>query len=330
MRDPDRTTVSVALCTFNGERFLPQQLESIAAQHRPPDELVVCDDRSSDRTVEIVDSFRRTAPFPVQLHVNDQRLGSAKNFERAISRCHGSLVALCDQDDVWHPDKLLEQERTLRSRRLVAVFTDGDVVGSNLEPLGYTLWSSARFGRRERRQLLSGRAHEVLVKRDVVCGATLMFDARFCGAMLPIPAGWHHDGWIALIAAALGGLRVIDRPLVRYRHHGSNQVGAPRPNAVAELRTKLTDLGSVTPDAAPLEERYRNASERLRQLSSFGVDPAFPDLLDARADHLQRRSCLPHGTTRRARVVLAELLSGRYHRYSAGFRSAGKDLVVRS
>ena len=331
MRDAVQSTISVALCTFNGERFLSEQLASIAAQTRPPDELVVCDDRSTDRTTEIVDAFSRTVPFPVRLRVNDRRLGSTKNFERAIAFCRGEFIALCDQDDVWHSDKLAQQERVLRSTELVAVFSDGEVVGSNLEPLGYTLWSSVRFGRKERRLLLGGRAYNLLVKRDVVCGATLMFDARYRDAMLPIPHGWYHDAWIAFVAAAMGQIELIDRSLIRYRHHGGNQVGAPRAEPfTVDLNKRLADVRSPAPDGEALQERYRNGSERLRQLSTFGVDPAFIVRLDARAAHLERRARLPRHPARRIRVVVGELLSGRYHRYSAGLRSAGKDLVVRS
>ncbi|HEX2069387.1 MAG TPA: glycosyltransferase family 2 protein [Actinomycetota bacterium] len=329
MPDAHRSTVSVALCTFNGERFLREQLESVAAQRRPPDELVVCDDGSRDRTVEIIESFGRAAPFPVRLHVNDHRVGSTKNFEQAIARCQGALVALSDQDDVWHPDKLSDQEEVLLSSRLVAVFSDGEVVGSDLEPLGYSLWESAGFGPRERSLISAGRAHDVLVRRDVVCGATLMFDARHRGAMLPIPPGWHHDGWIALVAAALDGLGVIARPLIRYRHHGGNQVGAPRAERFAiDVGKRLATLGMATEHADALRERYRHGAERLRSLR--GVDPRFAMHLEARVDHLDRRSHLPRRVAQRARVVFGELVSGRYHRYSAGLRSAGKDLVVRS
>src|SRR5947208_14214106 len=105
-----KRSISVAMCTYNGERFLKEQLESLAAQTRQPDELVVCDDRSTDSTPHIVEAFARAAPFPVRLEVNDRCLGSTKNFEHAILRCTGALIALSDQDDVWHPEKLALQE----------------------------------------------------------------------------------------------------------------------------------------------------------------------------------------------------------------------------
>ena len=100
---PPPETISVALCTYNGERFLEEQLASLEAQERRPDELVVCDDRSTDNTVSLLESFARTASFPVRIHINPINLGSTVNFDRAMRLCAGSLIAFCDQDDIWSP-----------------------------------------------------------------------------------------------------------------------------------------------------------------------------------------------------------------------------------
>src|SRR5579862_2176323 len=113
-------TISVAMCTFNGERFVSAQLESIATQSRPPDEVVICDDGSSDGTQEIVRKFALSSPFPIRFAVNPRNLGSTKNFEQAISRCEGAIVALADQDDVWYRYKLERIEKAfLRSEATV-------------------------------------------------------------------------------------------------------------------------------------------------------------------------------------------------------------------
>src|SRR5882724_11959920 len=93
--------ISVAMCTYNGAGFLSEQLESIAAQTRLPDELVICDDRSTDESVEIVRNFARHTPFSVRLEMNEENLGSTKNFEKSIGLCQGEIIALADQDDVW-------------------------------------------------------------------------------------------------------------------------------------------------------------------------------------------------------------------------------------
>src|ERR1700760_1987549 len=109
MRDT-QNKISVALCTYNGERFLGRQLASIQQQTRLPDELVACDDCSTDRTLEILNDFAAAAGFPVNIIRNEEKLGVAANFERAIRLCQGSLIALCDQDDIWYPSRLERSE----------------------------------------------------------------------------------------------------------------------------------------------------------------------------------------------------------------------------
>ncbi|GAG35502.1 unnamed protein product, partial [marine sediment metagenome] len=117
--------LSVAMCTCNGAAFLPEQLASIAAQTRRPDELVVCDDHSTDKTVSIVESFAAKAGFDVRLVVNAQPLGATKNFEKAIGLCGGDIIALSDQDDVWLPGKLSRIEAALAGSPAAAmVFAD--------------------------------------------------------------------------------------------------------------------------------------------------------------------------------------------------------------
>ena len=98
-------TISVAMCTYNGDKYLWEQLQSIASQTRFPHELVICDDRFTDSTTDIIRDFTGSAPFPVRLHINPANLGAAakgitRNFEQASRLCTGDLIAFCDQDDV--------------------------------------------------------------------------------------------------------------------------------------------------------------------------------------------------------------------------------------
>src|SRR3954453_13857066 len=103
--------LSIAMTTYNGETYLREQLDSFTNQSRPPDELVVCDDQSSDRTFEILNDFRDRTPFEMQIVRNEERLGIARNFEQAIRLCRGDIIFLSDQDDVWMEDKLLQHEQ---------------------------------------------------------------------------------------------------------------------------------------------------------------------------------------------------------------------------
>ncbi len=139
-------TISVAMCTFNGARFLRAQLESIARQRRPPDELVICDDGSSDGSVEILREFAAGASFSIRIFCNEKNLGSTQNFEKAIQLCKGDLIALCDQDDIWLPEKLsrllqiFEQDSSLGG-----VFSDADLINENSQEIGKRLWQVHKF-----------------------------------------------------------------------------------------------------------------------------------------------------------------------------------------
>jgi glycosyltransferase involved in cell wall biosynthesis len=132
--------VSIALATYNGERWLREQLDSLACQTLPPHELVVSDDQSADRTVEVVKEFAAASPFPVRVIRNDVRLGFADNFINALRYCTGDAIAYCDQDDVWSASKLERCIAAMRSdTNVTLVHHDCEEVSSDLGPLGIVL-----------------------------------------------------------------------------------------------------------------------------------------------------------------------------------------------
>jgi glycosyltransferase involved in cell wall biosynthesis len=316
-------TISVAMCTYNGARFVDEQLQSIARQTRLPDELVVCDDGSSDGTVEIVRTFATTAPFDVRVIENPERLGSTKNFEQAIARCSGSLIALADQDDVWHPDKLAVQERFLESNTVAGVFSDGVVVGRDLTPMGQRVFEAIDFSRAEQARLRDGGEVSVLMGREVVAGCTLMFRAEHRDVLLPIPGDWFHDGWISIVLAARGGLGLLDEPLLDYRQHGSNQLGTPEPGVVAKAKRTLGfSSDALASDIARYESALRHVRALPQPLASV-LARAFEDKID----HVRTRWLLPPGRVRRVGRIMRELRTGRYGRFSRGWRGVVKDVV---
>src|SRR5918998_1154668 len=156
--------VSVAMCTYNGESLVRDELESFLTQTRLPDELVVCDDRSTDGTVAIVEQFARNAPFDVRVHVNERNLRYTKNLEQVIGRCTGELIVLADWDDVWLPEKLERLEAAATGADGIGlVFSDAEVVDTELRPLGFSLWEARGFGPRKRSRIADGR-NEWLLK----------------------------------------------------------------------------------------------------------------------------------------------------------------------
>lgn len=313
--DQQKPGVSVALCTYNGERYLPEQLDSISRQDHLPQELVVCDDRSTDATVSLLEAFAREAPFPMRIVRNERNLGSTHNFGQAIGLCRGEFISLCDQDDVWLTDKLASCTDFLREHpACLAVFTEATVVDQTLHPLdgGTSLWE--RFGLSHdvlARLVDPSTSLRTLGSSFFVTGATLVMRRELVHHALPIPERLSpkmlHDGWLAVVAAALGGLGGMARSTLLYRQHPAQQVGAsPQvPHRKLAPREKFRRL------AADLERLYDLLAERVG-------DRAVPGVLDelaCRAAHFRRRGDLSESRLQRVQPVVAEWRRRGYHRF---------------
>lgn len=310
---------SIALAACNGARFLPELLGSIAAQRLAPFEIVASDDASDDGTAALLDAFAARAPFPVRILRNLQRLGVEENFSRAITACTGDCIALADQDDVWRADKLEKLAAALAAPDALAAFSDAQIVDSTLAPLGYTMWQRVRFTPREQSRLAQGEGFAVQLKHRIVTGATLAIKVSLRDTALPIPAGWPHDAWLALLAAALDGLVAVPEPLIAYRQHGGNVVGGLRKPISQEAR-----------DALVLDRTawYRKELSLWHALAAR-LATAAPAELGEKIAHLEARAQLPAARWRRLPGVLRELTSGRYARHARNWGSIALDLFVR-
>lgn len=325
--------ISIAMCTYNGAEFLPAQLQSIITQSRPPDEIVICDDGSTDDTRAVVERFAGESSIPITLHINDRNLGSVKNFERAITLCTGDVIALSDQDDVWRNDKLQLFETVLNNSPSAGlVFSDAAIVDENLNPLNRRMWDEVGFDNHKRKLVRTGRALEVLITGWTVTGATMAFRSSFVKLSLPIPdeIAMIHDGWIALTIAAVADVVALDEPLIQYRQHAQQQIGAP---ARKEADPELSGVQAIETafrrrnNSADLHKILETLETRLMaQASNFDTRKALSFVSDY-AFHLNVRANLPQRRLNRVPSILRELLSLRYHEYANGFKSAAKDLV---
>ena len=317
---PPGSEVSVVLCTYNGERYLEPQLDSLARQTRLPQELVVRDDGSSDRTPAIVHAFATRAPFAVRWARNETRLGPGANFGAAILDAGFPLIALCDQDDVWLPEKLERLVGALDADpRAPFAFSDATVVDAGLQPLGYTLWQTARCTTDVQRSLRTDAAFSVLLRRNVVTGATMMFRAEHRDRALPVAPEWIHDGWLALMLSVLGPPALVEAPLMLYRQHDANHVGGRRRSLVAQVREPRRYFGSAAHEAA---EQFASVA---RRLEATGAPQA--GLAQQKARFLRERAALGSSLMGRAANVLRLQVQGEYGRYADGVRSALKDLL---
>ncbi|QAU33635.1 glycosyltransferase family 2 protein [Janthinobacterium sp. 17J80-10] len=320
--------ISVALCTYNGSRYLHSQLESIAAQSRLPDELVICDDASTDKTVEIISGFSQRVPFPVRLQVNPVNLGSTANFQQAILMCTGDIVVLSDQDDIWLPSKLSLMEQAFDKDEAVgAVFSDATLVDENLQPWGRTMWEHVGFTSGSQEKWTRGQRLDVLLKHVVVTGATLAFRSRYRELLLPIPTKWIHDAWTALLISACAKVELIREPQILYRQHMQNQIGARRAHLFARI-TEALNLNRANYYGDEIA-RYSCAKQRLAQFPEV-ISPQSLSQLDAKLGHLRYRASLPKWRLLRLPFILVELLKLGYCKYSFGWQVAIKDLLIPS
>lgn len=323
--------ISIALCTFNGAEFIGQQIDSIINQSVVPSELIICDDGSSDNTVDIIEEISKSCPFAIKIVKNNIRLGFVKNFEQAILLCSGDIIFLCDQDDVWHEEKI---EMTIAEFEhdddVMAVFTNADVVSDRLVSLGHTMFDHVGFGEQEKNSVLNGGDFELALSMFFVTGMTLAFKTELTPAIVPIPThnpSIIHDRWIALIASAVGKLAFVDVPLVRYRQHGNQQIGASK---VVRGQWTLAGPNGERGFAhhAANAESFRLIEKRTSAMRRGEKQALIPKLLQPRIVHLQARAKMDRSRLGRTPLILRELFTLRYFRYSTGFFSAVKDFLT--
>jgi glycosyltransferase involved in cell wall biosynthesis len=327
--------VSVAMCTFNGAAFVEAQLESILAQSRSPDEIVVCDDGSTDGTVDLAAKIAQKYPDKIRIIRNERRLGYCRNFELAVTLVTGDVIFLSDQDDVWFPDKVAAMLRVFgEDPEVVLVYSDAILTDTELRPTGTV------FNRRKDTELRKTPTLQQLSRGLAFNGPMMAFHSRlkpFVIPFSPLSLQWGHDHWIGFIAYAVGEIRMIDRPLVYYRRHGKNEGGD------AELDGGLWYQWRVVrkkyTGSKGYGERRRGWEDmvtRLHEIKNGGLplsDPAkLEDLLQvselclqfAKARHLHKT----RGRVARAPSALRLLLAGDYHRYARGVKSFVQDLVI--
>ncbi len=318
---PGAQTVGVALCTFNGEPYVAEQLRSIVAQSSPPALIVVGDDGSTDRTIEVV---RATAGDAVRLSVLPEgaRLGVTRNFERTIVAVDAPLIALSDQDDVWHPGRIARLAPLFDDSSLLLVHTDARLVGPDGAPLGRSLFDDLEVSPDELALERSGRAFEAFLRRNLATGATMVFRRSLLESALPFPEGWVHDEWLAVIAAALGGVAVVADQTIDYRQHGANQIGVTAPTLSYKIGRVFERRGERN---RILARRFAILADRLDTLP---VAESVRRAARAKAEFEARRAAMPSGRLRRAFPVLRLAATKAYGRYaSRGVADIGRDLL---
>lgn len=204
--------VSVALCTYNGELFLQEQLNSILEQTYSNLEIVIVDDVSTDGTLDILRDYKDRYDN-IRLYFNDSNQGVHLAFSKAISLCKGEFIAISDQDDIWLKDKI---EVALKN-----ITSDITLVYSNsllIDYKGYSL-NKRMFGKYD---TYLGGGPRVMSLYNSIAGHTMLFRSEIKKYILPIPKNSYYDWWIALVAINVGNILYLKSLFVKHRIHANN------------------------------------------------------------------------------------------------------------
>lgn len=233
--------VSIALATYNGEKYLPELLRSLENQTWDNIEIIASDDNSTDNTLEVLG---RQLRHPIEIITNTKRLGVNGNFERSIFGCNGAYIALADQDDVWCPEKISDlmsamqnEERKHGKDTPILIFSDLEIVDKKLECIHKSFFS------------LTQKSQKASQLRDFILGnhipgCSMLLNRAAISLTLPFPKNIViHDWWLAMVVATFGHIHYIDKAHVKYRQHGNNTIGAgPTTNQKNEQASSATYL----------------------------------------------------------------------------------------
>jgi hypothetical protein len=214
----------------------------------------------------------------------------------------------------------------VRDKDLGFVFTDAEICDEAGGPLGYSLWQSVRFTPSLQRRLNDCHAFEVILRNNIVTGATMAFASRFKSLVLPIDPLWFHDGWIALLISAFAPVGIIGQPLIRYRQHPAQAVGALQRTFYQEyLAAKKMDRHVFAGQA----RMYQAALTRLESWHELPLRRGdLLQMLREKIRHYQIRSAIRLRERSRLAPSIVELLTLRYRRYSLGWKSFAQDLFL--
>jgi glycosyltransferase involved in cell wall biosynthesis len=282
-----RSNVSVALATYNGARYLRMQLASLASQQALPFELVIVDDGSADSTLEIVEQFAASAPFPVRIFKNVTRLGYRRNFMRAAELCSGELISFCDQDDIWAREKLARSSDEFRDHDVLLVYHNARLIDANGKQKGLVFPQTQKNATLTHEDVEPWRivpGFSQTIRRSLLRYSSL--HAASCD-MFDLEERMPHDQWFLFLASAFGKVSYIADPLAQYRQHNQNTSGwlPAKPLAFA--------LHNIAYASYYVRSTYRALQNRIELLEKFksslpSSDHAHIDVVLAHHIHLSK------------------------------------------
>ena len=316
--------ISVAIAAYRGGKFIGGQLQSIAVQSRVPDEVIVCDDCPDEGTRLAVEKF--SGVLPLRYRVNERQLGAAGNFNAALSACSGDVVFLCDQDDLWYPEKVAIMSRMLDPGTVGGVFCDSDICDENGRKSGFTHFDSRGYSslKKSVAGVWQGQLY-ASCRRFPGAGHDMAVTGKFLQKLLPLPdLPDCHDNFLGVAGAAMGAWQVMPRAMGIFRRHADAHSGAG-------ARKSLLRAWAQARESVKNNSFAWNAAlfaEVLARLPDLPED--VQEILRARRDHSAVRAAMTDMSRGgRLGAIWREMRSGNYAKFGRGWKNVVQDMFFR-
>lgn len=323
-----KLTSSIAMCTYNGAAYLQKQLDSIRNQTRLPDEMVVCDDGSTDQTLEILEQFAQSVPFSVRVIRNGKNLGCYQNFAHCAEMCVGDLLFLSDQDDIWHLEKIERFTAVFEQNSDVGlIFSDAELIDENDRKRNVLLTESwgIRASSLEKRVLrdyfdvlkksTSWPGMAMAVRRELIQGRFILEDQ--------IP----HDSFLLYFVGGFAKEVFLPQPLSNYRVHQTN-VSKPLDKKLFSLKNFVNreEKRSISEGHLQTAQSILYVMDQCQSYADCRYSAAMQEALRQKARHHLMRYRLRTRQISKWYGIFHEFLNGNYFHYGKGFISMGADI----
>ncbi len=260
--------VDVLLATYNGEQYLQEQIESILNQTYTDFRLLISDDGSKDKTIDIVEEYAKK-DGRIIIFKQNENMGVVKNFEFLMKQVQSKYFMFSDQDDIWKKDKIEKSVKKIEEG-FGLVYSDLEVVDNNLEVMYKSYWKLKGFDRKIRKY----NDFDSLYLNNYITGCTLISRKEYIDKVLPIPKSTSfilHDYWLPLIVSKEAKLGYIDEPLIRYRQHKNNKIGSQKKSdsmkSLDEIRelflqVKIEHFTAFVQNEDKFDERYKELNKK--------------------------------------------------------------------
>lgn len=279
--------VSVAMCTYNGEKYIEEQLNSILCQTKKIDEIIICDDGSKDKTIEICTKILKSSDVEYTLKLNKENLGFANNFYQAITLCSGDIIFFSDQDDVWKENKVDLICRSFDSDpNALLVFSNAYITNENLDITG-DLFKSLSY----QDEYLDSQydAFYYILNDNFVTGATTAIKKEILNYIGDLNNGWAHDYWFGVVAALNGGLKSINDSLIYYRQHDSNTIGIGKKYGFDKIKKLFSKNIENNRENQYAELRLPQLNYLKNFISNQNIDFKYREILEKKLNFWKKR-----------------------------------------